>query len=60
VRYVTEKKAMLPLLERYRAAFASVLHYPSWQRKCYFGLKVRRLCPCSKIAVPKLTVVLLF
>lgn len=37
---MTEKKAMLPLLERYRAAFASVLHYPSWQRKCYFGLKV--------------------
>ncbi|RLN96007.1 hypothetical protein BBJ28_00014088 [Nothophytophthora sp. Chile5] len=41
--------AMVPLLQRYRDAFATVLHYPSWQRKSYFGLKAVALMGCTRV-----------
>ncbi|RLN90911.1 hypothetical protein BBJ28_00000341 [Nothophytophthora sp. Chile5] len=49
VRYVTERQAMVPLLQRYRDAFATVLHYPSWQRKSYLGLKAVALMGCTRV-----------
>ncbi|KAE9030828.1 hypothetical protein PR003_g10033 [Phytophthora rubi] len=39
IRYVTERQAMMPLLQRYREAFDKVLQYPEWSHKCFYGLK---------------------
>ncbi|CAH0480403.1 unnamed protein product [Peronospora belbahrii] len=49
VRYVTERQAMIPLLQRYRDAFKIVLQYPAWTHKCYYGLKTVALMGCTRV-----------
>ncbi|KAL4177039.1 hypothetical protein KRP22_001975 [Phytophthora ramorum] len=49
VRYVTERQAMIPLLQRYRDAFATVLQYPSWKHKCYYGLKAVAMMGSTRV-----------
>lgn len=40
IRYVTERDAMTPLLNRFQRVFSTILHLPHWGRS-YLGLKVR-------------------
>ncbi|KAG1692654.1 hypothetical protein DVH05_025133 [Phytophthora capsici] len=49
VRYVTERQAMIPLLQRYRDAFKTVLQYPAWKHKCYYGLKAVALMGSTRV-----------
>ncbi|KAL3666056.1 hypothetical protein V7S43_008847 [Phytophthora oleae] len=49
VRYVTERQAMTPLLQRYRDAFKKVLRYPAWTHKCYYGLKTVALMGSTRV-----------
>ncbi|KAK1935111.1 hypothetical protein P3T76_010877 [Phytophthora citrophthora] len=49
VRYVTERQAMIPLLQRYRDAFKKVLQYPAWTHKCYYGLKAVALMGSTRV-----------
>ncbi|OWZ11549.1 hypothetical protein PHMEG_00015418 [Phytophthora megakarya] len=49
VRYVTERQAMTPLLQRYQEAFHKVLQYPAWTHKCYYGLKAVALMGSTRV-----------
>ncbi|ETI36833.1 hypothetical protein F441_16953 [Phytophthora nicotianae CJ01A1] len=49
IRYVTERQAMIPLLPRYRDAFNTVLQYPVWTHKCYYGLKAVALMGSTRV-----------
>ncbi|KAI9922615.1 hypothetical protein PsorP6_000668 [Peronosclerospora sorghi] len=49
IRYVTERQVMIPLLERYRNAFTTVLRYPAWTHTCYYGLKAVALMGWTRI-----------
>ncbi|KAG6578162.1 uncharacterized protein IUM83_10464 [Phytophthora cinnamomi] len=49
IRYVTERQAMTPLLQRYRDAFDRVLQYPEWTHKCYYGLKAVALMGTTRV-----------
>ncbi|EGZ25645.1 hypothetical protein PHYSODRAFT_485908 [Phytophthora sojae] len=49
IRYVTERQAMTPLLQRYRDAFDKVLQYPAWTHKCYYGLKAVALMGTTRV-----------
>lgn len=49
IRYVTERQAMTPLLQRYRDAFQHVLQYPSWERNSDYGLKAVALMGTTRV-----------
>lgn len=49
IRYVTEKQAMTPILQRYRNAFDKVLQYPVWTHKSHYGLKAVALMGSTRI-----------
>ncbi|KAI9998763.1 hypothetical protein PInf_003353 [Phytophthora infestans] len=49
IRYVTERQAMIPLLQRYRDAFSKVLRYPVWTHKCFYGLKAVALMGSTRV-----------
>ncbi|CEG46217.1 uncharacterized protein PHALS_02632 [Plasmopara halstedii] len=49
IRYVTEKQAMLPLLQQYRKAFDKVLQYPVWTHKCFYELKAVALMGTTRV-----------
>lgn len=49
IRYVTERQAMIPLLQRYRDAFSKVLRCPVWTHKCFYGLKAVALMGSTRV-----------
>ncbi|GMF55794.1 unnamed protein product [Phytophthora fragariaefolia] len=49
IRYVTERQAMTPLLQRYRDAFDKVLQFPGWTHKCHLGLKAVALMGTTRV-----------
>uniref|UniRef100_M4BGD9 Uncharacterized protein n=1 Tax=Hyaloperonospora arabidopsidis (strain Emoy2) TaxID=559515 RepID=M4BGD9_HYAAE len=49
VRYVTERQAMVPVLQRYRDAFEKVLRYPVWTHESYSRLKAVALMGTTRV-----------